>query len=147
MKDAVGSSALVYRYRGRNVQKDKIVHLWNPIEERGNFQYKINREFPLYQELSQALPEGKQGLLSSFAKLLETTLPYYDIYCRYCDEKHADTDLSDEEVFEMAQNMINDLKHINIDISGFLDSLESLEPFNKKPEVISKIREVYSCGE
>lgn len=144
VKDAVGSSALVYRYRGRNVQTDKIVHLWNPIEDRGNFTYKVNREFPLYQELSQSLPEDKQGLLTSFVKMLETTLPYYDIYCRYCDEKHADTELSDEEVFEMAQSMINELKQINIDITGFLDSLESLEPFNKKPEVISKIKEVFS---
>ncbi len=145
VKNAVGSSARVYRYRGRNVQMDKMVHLWNPIETRDTFQYRINHDFPLFKELEEAIPEEKQGVLNSFIRILEATLPYYDIYCRMSENNHAESEkeMTDEDIFVVAQEMIENLKAINMDISTFLQGIELIEPFNKRPDVVKRIREVY----
>lgn len=145
VKKAVGGSARVYRYRGRNVQKDQMVHLWEPFEQRGMFQYRLNREFTLFKELEEAIPEEKQGLFNSFIRTLEATLPYYDIYCRMSENDHAETEkeMTDEEIFEIGRTMIENLQNINGDIHTLLQSLPLVEPFNKRPAVVMKLREVF----
>ena len=35
VENTVGRSERVYKYRGRNVQTDNLVHVWNPIDDRG----------------------------------------------------------------------------------------------------------------
>ena len=75
VRNAVGRSEHIYKYRGRNIQTDTLTHIWNPIDERGVFQYRVNRDFPIYTMLEEHLDEMGISLLDSFVKMLEDSFP------------------------------------------------------------------------
>ena len=79
VENTVGRSERVYKYRGRNVQTDNLVHVWNPIDDRGRFQYQINSELPVIKMLEANLTEGGEAILDAFIKMLEDAFPYSDV--------------------------------------------------------------------
>ena len=52
-------------------------------------------------------------------------------------------EMTDEEIFEIGRTMIENLQNINGDIHTLLQSLPLVEPFNKRPAVVMKLREVF----
>lgn len=44
---SVEKSEKVYRYRGRKVKDDNIIHTWDVIQNREKYEYKINRNMPI----------------------------------------------------------------------------------------------------
>lgn len=146
VENTVGRSERVYRYRGRNVQTDTLEHLWNPIDERGKFQYRINREFAMLKILEQHLDEEGLSLFDSFIKILEDTFPYSDVYYRLAknDVNVTESALPDEEVFSVANQMVQELKEIGGDIQTFIQNMDKMDFFVKYPDVVRKIKEVYS---
>lgn len=142
---AVGKSEHVYRYRGRNVQTDKLIHVWNPIEERGKFAYRINRDMPVLKELYNTLDEDSSNLLDSFVSMLEETFPYADVYYRMAknEQNLSEDGLEEQKVYEMAESMIHQLENQHGDIQSFLSTMNHIDFFVKYPKVIEKIQEVY----
>lgn len=69
VENTVGRSERVYKYRGRNVQTDNLIHVWNPVDDRGKFQYCINRDLPIIKLLEADISEHAVGLLDSFIKM------------------------------------------------------------------------------
>ena len=57
VQNSVGRSESVYRYRGRKVSNDNLQHVWNTVDNRGQFHYLVNRELPLYKLLESSLDE------------------------------------------------------------------------------------------
>lgn len=143
--NAVGRSERVYQYRGRNVQTDDLVHAWNPIEDRGKFFYRINREMPVLKTLFSALDENSGDLLEDFLKMLEQTFPYADVYYRMAKNETQvnNNGMNDEDVYNMAVDCINRLQKINGNIPQLLATMGQLDFFAKYPDVIEKVREVY----
>lgn len=142
---AVGRSEHVYRYRGRNVQTDKLIHVWNPIEERDKFAYRINREMPVLKALYDTLDDDSSNLLDSFISMIEETFPYADVYYRMAnnEQSRAEGGLDEQKVFEIAESMIHELESAKGNVNGFLCIMNQIDFFAKYPSVISKIREVY----
>ena len=145
--NAVGRSERVYHYRGRNIQTDALTHIWEPVDKRGAFHYRINRKIPIYKMLTDCMDRKGVSLLESFVKMLENSFPYADVYYHLaqneadiCRSKSMDF----SEVYKVAEQMIQQIRSGGGDLSQFLKTLEQIDFFVNYPEVITKIREEYA---
>lgn len=145
VENTVGRSERVYKYRGRNVQTDNLIHVWNPIDDRGRFQYQINRELPVLKMLESNLTENGVAVLDAFIKMLEDAFPYSDVYYRMAKSEANVTEgaLETNEVYQMADQMVHQIETMGGDVSAFLKTMDKMDFFIKYPDVVSQIREVY----
>lgn len=145
VENTVGRSERVYKYRGRNVQTDNLVHVWNPIDDRGRFQYQINRELPVIKMLEANLTEGGEAILGAFIKMLEDAFPYSDVYYRMAKSEANITEgaLDTSDVYSMAEQMVHQVKEMGLDVNAFLKTMDRMDFFVKYPTVVAQIREVY----
>lgn len=145
VENTVGRSERVYKYRGRNVQTDNLVHVWNPIDDRGRLQYQINRQLPVIQILEANLNEGGEAILEAFIKMIEDAFPYSDVYYRMAKSEANVTEgsLETNEVYGMAEQMVHQIESIGGDVAAFLKTMDKMDFFLKYPDVVSQIREVY----
>lgn len=145
VENSVGRSERVYKYRGRSASKDNLQHIWETIDNRGKFQYQINRELPIVKLLEESLDERALGYLDSFIKTIEDAFPYGDVYYRLAKDENAvdQTGMEFEEVYKVAESMIAAYREMGGDISTFLDTLDKIDYFIKYPDVVKKVREDY----
>lgn len=145
VENTVGRSERVYKYRGRNVQTDNLVHVWNPIDDRGRFQYQINRELPVIKILEANLTEGEEAILDAFIKMLEDAFPYSDVYYRMAKSEANVTEgaLDTSDVYSMAEQMVHQVEEMGLDVNAFLKTMDRMDFFVKYPTVVAQIREVY----
>lgn len=145
VENTVGRSERVYKYRGRNVQTDNLVHVWNPVDDRGKFQYQINRDLPIVKLLEASMEERGAGLLDAFIKMLEDAFPYSDVYYRMAKNEANVTEgaLETNDVYFVAEQMVQQLESIGGDVESFLKNMDKMDFFIKYPDVVSQIREVY----
>lgn len=145
VENTVGRSERVYRYRGRKVSDDDLQHIWNPIDNRGSFQYLINRDLPLYKKLEECLDEEGNRYLDSLIKTIEDAFPYGDVYFRLAKSENTiqTSSLEFDEVYKVAADMIQSIKEIDGDITTFISSMGKIDFFIKYPEVVERIKEDY----
>lgn len=145
VENSVGRSERVYKYRGRSTSKDDLQHIWETIDNRGKFQYQINRELPIVKLLEESLDEKALGYLDSFIKTIEDAFPYGDVYYRLAKDENAvdQTGMEFEEVYRVAESMISAYREMGGDVSTFLGTLDKIDYFIKYPDVVKKIREDY----
>lgn len=145
VENTVGRSERVYKYRGRNVQTDNLVHVWNPIDDRGRFQYQINRELPVIKMLEANLTECGEAILDAFIKMLEDAFPYSDVYYRMAKSEANVTEgaLDTSDVYSMAEQMVHQVEEMGLDVNAFLKTMDRMDFFVKYPTVVAQIREVY----
>lgn len=149
VENTVGRSERVYKYRGREIKSDDIQHVWKMVDKRGNFQFLINRDMPIYKMLESYLDEHGLSCFDSFIKIIEDSFPYGDVYYRLAkNESNIQfSSLEYDDVYQVAVKMIEYLKNSNENVQEFLDKLETYDCFNKYPEVIKQIKEEYADGE
>lgn len=144
--NTVGRSEKVYRYRGRNVNNDEFIHPWDVIKNRGNYEYKINRDLPILKSLEQAMDDSQVSLLESYLDLIEKTFPYGDVYCRI-SQNEMELEKKDknekDEVYQQALAFIHQIGQTNGDIDGFINLMKMMEPFCKYPDIVQKVEEKY----
>lgn len=145
VENSVGRSERVYEYRGRSVSKDNLQHIWKTIDNRGKFQYQINRELPIVKLLEESLDEKDLGYLDSFIKTIEDAFPYGDVYYRLAKDENAvdQTGMEFEEVYRVAESMISAYREMGGNVSTFLETMDKIDYFVKYPDVIKKVREDY----
>lgn len=143
VENSVGRSERVYKYRGRSISKDNLQHIWKTIENRGQFQYQINRELPIFKLLEESLNDKELGYLDSFIKTIEDAFPYGDVYYRLAKDENAvdRTGMEFEEVYKVATNMILAYSEMGGNAKTFVDSIDKIDYFIKYPDVVKKIRE------
>lgn len=142
--NAVGRSERVYRYRGRNVQNDELIHAWNLIEERDRFGYRVNHELPVLQMLYDKIDKESIKLLDVFINMLEEEFPYSDVYYRKAknEQSFSEGNLEEEKVYKAAESMIAQMDS-DEKIQAFLPTIKYIDFFSKYPNVIKRIQEVY----
>lgn len=145
VENSIGRSERVYKYRGRTTAHDGLQHVWETIDNRGKYQYQINRELPIYKMLEGALDESVQGYLDSFVKALEDAFPYGDVYYRLAkDENTIDrSGMEFDEVYRVAEDLVESYKKMGRSVSHLLKNLDQIDYFARYPEVVRKIREDY----
>ena len=146
VKNSVGYSERVYRYRGRKTNNDNVEHVWNAVDVRGKIQYQINRDLPIYKILEASLEQKELAAFESFISMIEDSFPFGDVYYRLAkdNESIATSRLEFEEVYNVAVSMISNIKDTGMEIDTFLHNMPSIDFFAKYPDVIKKIREDYS---
>ena len=145
VKNAVGRSERVYKYRGRNVQTDDLVHAWNPVDFRGTFQYQINRDLPLLKMLENHLDEDGLALFDNFLKMLEDTFPYADVYYRLASNEANVTEkaLETDEARQIALQMVHQAQETGGNVPQLLSVMDKMDFFVKYPDVLKELREEY----
>ena len=145
VENAVGRSERVYKYRGRKIKEDDLVHVWNSINNRGKIQYLVNRDIEIIRLLEAEMSEKGIGLLDSFIKMIEDTFPFADVYYRMAKNEvdTSENTLQNPDVYAVAEQMIQQLESIGGDKNTFLKNMDKMDFFIKYPEVVSRIREVY----
>lgn len=146
VRRAVEGSERVYRHRGRNIQTDTLTHIWNPIDNRGVFHYRVNREYPIYKMLANSIDRKLLPLLDSFVAMLEETFPYADVYHHLAKNKPdmGSPSMEFNSVYEIACRMVEQIKDDPGELTKFLMRLDKIDFFTQYPEVVKKIREEYA---
>ena len=57
------------------MQSDNLIHVWNPIDDRGKLQYQINRELPVLNMLDKHLDDEGLIRFGRIYKMLEDAFP------------------------------------------------------------------------
>lgn len=143
---SVEKSEKVYRYRGRKVKDDNIIHTWDVIQNREKYEYKINRNMPILKNLEESMDEDQINLLESYLNLVEETFPFGDVYCRVAqNEMNLEKKNNDdkEKIFQLAENTIQQLMQIHGSVEQFIESMKIMEPFSNYPDVVTRIKEEY----
>lgn len=145
VENSIGRSERVYKYRGRTTSKDNLQHVWETVDNRGKFQYQINKELPIYKMLEASLDEQSIVYLDSFVKTLEDAFPYGDVYYRLAKDENAfeQSKMEFDEVYNVAVNMIAACREMGGDVKTFISTLDKIDYFVKYPEVVKRIREDY----
>ncbi len=145
VENTVGISEHVFKYRGRNVNNDDLIHVWNHIDDRGSLQYLINKDIPIYKALEDSLDEKALNYLDSFIKMIEDSFPYGDIYYKVAkkDNSIEPAELEFDEVYKIAVNMIDYIKEKGDDVSSFISKMDKYDFFIQYPDVIKAIKREY----
>lgn len=142
VENTVGRSERVYKYRGRKVDNDSLQHIWNKVDNRGKYQYLINRELPMFKILESRLDEEGIEYLDSFIRVVEDSFPYSAVYYDLAKNEsniEAQT-LEDAEVHRIGVDMVRQLTAMNGDVKKFLENMDKTDFFIKYPEAIKSIR-------
>ena len=125
---------------------DDLQHIWNIVENRGAFQYLIDRDFPLVRQLENSLDEAGLQYLDSLIKMIEDTFPYGDVYFRMAKNENSvqTSSLEFEEAYKVGRDMVDSFKSMNGDVGAFLKNLSKIDFFIKYPEVVAKLQEEFS---
>lgn len=145
VKNAVGVSERVYKYRGRKISNDELEHIWNLYEDRGTFKCLINRNSPLYVRLKDSLDAEQASYFEAMLKMMEEEFPYGPVYYRMAknDSQNVSEDMEFEEAYNLGTALIEASKKNGLDTKSILDKLDLFEALSKYPNVIKKLRENY----
>lgn len=140
----------VYGHRGKIVNAPatrKFVPLWEARKRNDRIQYRVNKKYPLLEDLKKSLaPDGKI-LLSRFLTLVEETIPINKIYFNAIEEPEshyaAFEGERDNELVEIANVLLDQYKNTHgYSHKEALDLLMVVEPFNEHPY----LRETFGQG-
>jgi hypothetical protein len=135
----VGPSRRVHKYRGRQIDTDKVERIWNLIEDRGSFRYEINRDHPVIVALSELLDSPRQAALSHVLRVVESTFPVEDAYNRLgSDNSHAPSMVEMSELIALARAFY-DARNENFEVLA--QRLALIEPFNSVQNLETFLRE------
>lgn len=140
VEKTVGKSEKVYRYRGRKINNDDIEHIWNVVNNRGKYEYLINRDTILYKKIISCLPESDIDYFDSFIKMIEDSFPYSDVYYRIAKNEieQNTSSLEFEEAYKIAKDMIRASKDSGMD--NILETMSKMDFFVNHKDVLEKLK-------
>ena len=110
-----------------------------------NIRYEVNREHDLFSALRKEVPERAAPILERFVQMIEDSFPFDAVYADMASDRRTDTQerLEDAEdrLLEIAGHLLGALASTPQDRAAMLERLHLLEPFNKYPEMTTKIKE------
>lgn len=138
--NAIGRSENVFKYRGRKASTDTLDHVWNLIDDRGSYSYKINRDLEIFKLIEDSIAEDKQTIFNTFIEMIEEAFPYQDVYYRLAKDNDSIKPIEDESVLVKALELMNKLKN---DLGSFQEALkviERIDYFAKNKGVIETLK-------
>jgi hypothetical protein len=131
----------VYGHRGKIINKPlkrKLTQLWEARKKDEKVSYRLNREYPLLQDIREQLNKKGKDALAKLLVLMEETIPVDKIYFNAVEtpECHmlAFEGGRDQELIETARVLIGSYQDRHgYDYEEALDLLMALEPFDRHP--------------
>jgi hypothetical protein len=137
---AIDRSENVFRHRGRKETSDTITHVWDLINNRGSYHYRINQEMEIFKMVEAMIPENQLSIFSSFIEIIENAFPYQDVYYRLAKDQNAITLNDDTELFDKAVEMLERLK---VELGNYQEAIriiERIDYFAKSKDVINRLK-------
>ena len=135
LEKVITKSERKYRYRGRKESVGDKCYVWNKIRFDGAFRYNLNIEHPLITEGMDKLDEEGRRWFLDVVRLIETSVPYSDIYCTM-----ADAQLNANDDSEDLDHFVNDGIRL-LEAGLTIDVLRNIEPFLGRKNVIARLEE------
>jgi hypothetical protein len=132
----------VFIFKGKKASDSKVTHAWDRTIVRDGVSYRINRDHPLLSALATGIPEAEGSLVKDVFALLERSIPLDAIYLDKAS--HIQPIIEDEEddlksLERLAVQIVSSLGRETEAAQRFLDSLNTVEPFNAHPELAKQI--------
>lgn len=133
-------SRQTYKFRGRRMQRDGIIHTWNRIQGRDGISYSINREHPMVTALVNSLDDDQRRLLRGVLDTLESTYPADALYADLASDRPRAVEQRDlESLKELAWQILDATVNLPGGRNSLLKILHTIEPFSSYPDLTRKI--------
>ena len=144
---SVMGSKKVHKYRGRKTTSNDINYVWDRFENRDNkFEYRINRDLAQLKLFKNQLDHNQIKMLDNILKLIEETIPNYQIYLDTADnvfnsnEENQDIDIMVSQI----NDFLNMASQFNSSKKELLDVILNTEPYVNYKELRGKFEEMGS---
>jgi len=139
----------VYRYRGKSIRRESKHRdtgvVWKIRANRGKFSYRINREYPILDNLLKALDAHQKKNLKTLLRVIEGTIPVDDIAVRIHQEQDAYEDpfesSTEGERYESLTWTYHVFQREGHTHAMAIKLLKQIEPYNHYPELVDKLDE------
>ena len=120
-------SVRMMKYRGR--RETSASSIWACIENRGKYEFSINKEnIPQLQILSETLDDSQNELLDSSLKSIATYLPFNTIKTHFNNIDYSSVE-DKNKIWESAMELIQMAQKNHVPIKPYLESLSCIEPY------------------
>lgn len=141
IKNIVDKSEKVFTYRGRNIGSKNINSVWTKIDNRGSYSYQINRNHPIVKQYENSLNCEEKSKFEKFLNLIQEAFPYDAVYVDVSKGNITNQQIDDEQIYKEIMEYISNGEKAGLSKSDLVDSLITIEPFNKYIHVINNVRE------
>lgn len=141
IKNIVDKSEKVFTYRGRNVGSKNINSVWTKIDNRGSFSYQINHNHPIVKQYENSLSKEEKVKFDKFLNLIQESFPYDAVYVDVSKGNISSQQADDDSIYKEMLEYIANGKMAGLDKKDLVESLITIEPFNKYVHLINEIRE------
>lgn len=132
----------VFIFKGKKASDSKVVHAWDRTIVHDGVSYRINRNHPLLSALIATFKEEREDLVEETLTLLERSIPLDAIYLDKASHIQPIIDDKEENLKSLENLAIQILSSLGRTTDAgrrFLDSLNTIEPFNAHPEIAKQI--------
>jgi hypothetical protein len=132
----------VFIFKGKKASDSKITHAWDRTIVRDGVSYRINRDHPLLLALAAVTSSAQDNLLEQAFALLERSVPLDAIYLDKASHVQPIIEIEEDNyksLESLAVQIVSSLGRETEAAKRFLDSLNTVEPFNAHPELARQI--------
>ncbi|WP_282799013.1 ATP-binding protein [Lactococcus lactis] len=141
--ETVGKSIKVYQYRGKRVNSDDLIHVFNRIEKDKKISYQINNENPLIVQLQDSISDKDNRLLKNLLSQIEDNIPLESIRYDLASKNNIEINSkNDDESYEEIMDLLSNFNSAK-EKKKFLKALEFHEAYREKRELLRKIEDEY----
>ncbi len=142
--ESILHSEAVHKYRGRKEKQSEIEYIWERIENRDSYQYKINRNIPQIKILQSMLDKNQLKSLNELLIQIEDSFPTTTLYIdmakgNITDEKNTD---DTDTLFEVVMEQISYAMKNNLNYRDIAQAFTKTEPYCNNSELKNRINEV-----
>lgn len=127
------SSNRVYTSKGRKLNTNSVVAVWNEVRKQGLTKFEINRDHPIIKSCSGALEASEKKKFSSTLSLIEDSLPINDIHRAISDhpEKVHQSYTDIQPIIKIAKDFIAIELSKGNNTQAIKLMLEEIQPFSQ----------------
>jgi hypothetical protein len=137
-------SKRTWTFRGKKEISDNVQHVWTRLKcPGGGVLYELNRNHPLFTQLSDEVPQIKRKI-ESLLKHIERSIPLNQLYVDLNNDEKIENDggIDSEDIIQAFEMLLAGVKN-PIERFELIERLEYTEPFCNFPDVI----QCYKKGE
>lgn len=147
--ESVISSEAVHAYRGRrSIAKEEVDYIWERIESRVGYEYKINRNIPQIKLLKESLNIEQIGLLEQVVKEIEESIPVSTLYVDVAKGNvEAKKNKEIEELWKDLALQIEYVRKNKLQLKNYCMAFMRVEPYSRFEEIKKRLTEEMKLDE